>query len=165
MTAVADLYPGTAINVTLHGTQLNGEYSYWATLKTIFKDGTSSTRLVDSHRKVIEIVDIRLEHSRPYFLVNNSIVPEPTTTTTTTTPTTPVPYEDEDFMDGGTEEGGNALPVESSPHNIQGDQSLHLTANGIKSATTSVALSHFTSASWLFGFTLYVFRGLTTFPA
>jgi hypothetical protein len=44
MTAVADLFPGTAINVTLHGTQLNGEMSYWATLKTFFKDGSSSTR-------------------------------------------------------------------------------------------------------------------------
>lgn len=41
-----------AINVTLHGTRLNGEMSYWATLKTYFKDGTFSTRLMDNHRKV-----------------------------------------------------------------------------------------------------------------
>lgn len=153
MTAVADLLPGTAINVTLHGTRLRGEQNYWATLKTYFKDGTASNRLMDNHRKVIEIQDIRLEHSRPYFLSNGSIVPEPTTTTVTTSTTTPVPYEDEDFLDGGTE-GGNALPVESSPHNnIQADQSLlHLTSDGrMKSAATS-----FTSAFLLLGFSLHL---------
>ena len=60
MTAEALLEPGTGINVTLHGTRLNGEMSYWANLKTIFKDGFVSTRLMDNHRKVIEIQDIRL---------------------------------------------------------------------------------------------------------
>jgi len=153
MTAEALLEPGTGINVTLHGTRLNGEMSYWANLKTIFKDGFVSTRLMDNHRKVIEIQDIRLENSRPYFLANNSIVPEPTTTiptttTSSTTTTTQLPFEDDD--DEGTE-GVNALPVESNPHNMQADQSLHLMSNGMKSATTSVALSHFLSGFLLFG--------------
>jgi hypothetical protein len=118
-----------------------------------------NTGLMDNHRKMIEITDIRLEHSRPYFLANNSIVPEPTTTTTSTSTTTPVPYEDED-MDGGTE-GVKALPVESSPHNVQADQSLHL-MDGTKSAAASVALSHFTSASWTYGFALYLSRLFTS---
>jgi hypothetical protein len=146
MTAVADLLPGTAINVTLHGTRLNGEMSYWATLKTYFKDGSSSTRLTDNHRKVIEIQDIRLEHSKPYFLSNNTIVPEPTTTTTTTStpiPPTALPVDPDDDTDYERTEGGNALPVEISPHNIQADQSQHLTAaDDMKSRAKSIALSH-----------------------
>jgi len=158
MTAVADLLPGTGINVTLHGTRLNGEMQYWATLKTFFKDGSSSTRLTDNHRKVIEIQDIRLEHSKPYFLENNTLVPEPTTTTTTTpnsnirsSPTSTSSPEDDEDVDYDRTEGGNALPVEISPHNIQADQSELLSNNkmdDLKSQqATTWALSHTSTSS------------------
>lgn len=115
MTAVAELAPGTGVNVTLRGTRIDGEMNYWSTLKTIFKDGSSSTRLLEGHRRIKDIQDIRLEHSKIYFLNNDSIVPDPTTTTTTTTTTTPLPIDiSSELGDDEDEDGGplreNALP-------------------------------------------------------
>ncbi|ODM96474.1 Protein unzipped, partial [Orchesella cincta] len=132
MTAVAELAPGTGVNVTLRGTRIDGEMSYWATLKTIFKDGSFSTRLLEGHRRVKDIQDIRLEHSRIYFLFNGSVVPDPTTTTTTTTESVPFDLmerndnehshdEDEDNEDEDGLLRENALPVESRS-DFQADQ-------------------------------------------
>lgn len=149
MTAVAELAPGTGVNVTLSGTRIDGEMSYWATLKTIFKDGSSSTRLLEGHRRIKDIQDIRLEHSRIYFLYNDSIVPDPTTTTTTTTTTSsPSPLnhlldgseEDEEDEEGELQRE-NALPVEGRNDFLadQGHNNHHQQFGGEKTLASSVA--------------------------
>lgn len=93
---MAELEPGTGVNVTLHATRVDGEMSYVATLKTIFKDGTSSTRTLEGHRRLKDIQDIRLEHGKLYFLSNDSIVPELLTTPSSTTTTARVVADRED---------------------------------------------------------------------
>jgi len=124
MTAIADLLPDTGLNVTLKGTKLDGEMSYWGTLKTFFKDGSSSSRLIDGHRKVIHVVNIRLHKSREYFLSNYSFVPEPPTTTTTTTTTT---TSTENSVQDSHESLDESIESVSAPYpvgnGIQADQS------------------------------------------
>lgn len=168
MTAVAELGAGTGVNVTLRGSRIEGEMSYWATLKTIFKDGSSSTRLLEGHRRIKDIQDIRLEHSKIYYLFNDSIVPDPTSTTTTTT-TTPLPLmsssseeeddlEEEEEDEDGTPQTENALPVESR-NDFLADQG----HSGVRSSLDSSAAAKATFTT--FSFSQLAALGMLTMAA
>ncbi|XP_058799185.1 protein unzipped isoform X2 [Phymastichus coffea] len=95
-TVEVHLEPGTAVNVTLHGTYATVETPYSGKLSSHYDDNSSiNTRQIIDERQEDLVIDVTSEIGPVYFLGNFSLVPtpaptplaEPATTTTATSTT------------------------------------------------------------------------------
>ncbi|CAG7734233.1 unnamed protein product [Allacma fusca] len=128
----ADLHHGTGVNITIRGLHLKGDMTYWATLKTFYKDETFATRHIEGHRKVDQVEGITVEQSLPFYLRDGSLVTESTTlATTTTTSTTPVQTTE---MQEQQDMTSPLIPIEEQQIQVERTENLRIAKDTIKNA-------------------------------